>query len=1219
MSTHDKSRFEAFIALASSTDEADFLARLQATYNRMGIGAELDFAALAQAWQQGVEPPLAWRMALAVATPFELDAYEYFDSYKPVYQLLGCLFHGAPTAEWIERGQRLAVLCAPLIRSRTLLHLLKVNEEGLTGDLDQDYDATLGEGLRSWAQQLAKGTGEWEAVSQWLRDAGSDPALLAKALASEQGPLALPTLMALAGLRVMLLLVREQLLLPERGNDTWADLLLVTQRDFNDNWQLLQRVPAPGLHHHYALPLLQALAASPRFAELLAEPSDRYYRLLRTLFHDLHLSLALPREPRAFGQLLARASNEALSAIRLADGFVAASPDCALLFEQEQFRRNQTLYPRLHSAEARAWYLSVIGQCRGYEFQAVLKVLQEGADKALLHQVLTEHFCTREDERYPSDLLQQIDNAEHLYSYLTANNAEFVASVAQRLFEVASVRKVRAGANDEKPGAYEKHPQNWAVLLRASEHFPALFAREVNAYFVNRDDPARWQLLWNLIDAEQQVGLVEQIFHASTNKPFSAQVLALLEQLYSQSPAPLLAYIGKGHGYYLDQQFSVLSKHGGPLLQLLPAMAARCLSDSNSAFKGRSKAAQASQAAVRAALLSYPQAFAMLEEKARIKLLALFDDSTVLACAAGLATLFESKSKTLREPALALIARSSPATLEGSGLLAAPAKARKLVLAGMAMATEPAMLAMVSRHFDDEAHDEHSRGLSRNALEQGGVVVSAADPVASVDLATLQAQAVGLKIPAAVKKYWNDEFAAALAPLGEPLALQLLVSLFEAGKQLPRRAEQLLEYVPAGRRADFAWLGVRQWVAGNGAVELDWLLLTLPVYGDDRIANELVAAVKAWAKLRKQKASAALQLLCQLPGNFGVAQARELWESGKFSPAIVIAAREALTEAATRRGLGLGEFLEQLVPDFGLGPQGLVLDMGPYQYLARIRPDFSLAVFDDSGKALKTLPKAKPGEDADKRSLAENQFKVLSKNLKPVVSQQHKRLSRLLQTGSSWSVAVWQKLFIEHPLMAVIAQSVVWSVTDAKGQPVARVRPTDGAQLIDLNDEPYNLPDAARLHVTHPLELDKAERAAWVSHFADYKLESPIEQWSTPVVAASAEILASDSVKLATGKTLNRGKFGSLVEKWGYNKGAAGDGAQIIEHTWRVDGGNWLVTLNHGDIDVYFAANDKVELDSIDVHRRVGDVYKRQRMSELPAAFLNTLLSQAQQLAALAK
>jgi hypothetical protein len=1218
MNTHDKSRFDAFIALAGSTDEADFLARLQATYSRLGIGAELDFAALAQAWQQGVEPPLAWRMALAVATPFELDAYEYFDSYKPVYKLLATLFSGEPSAQWIERGHRLAVLCAPLLRSRTLLHLLRVSEEGLRGDLEQDYDATLGEGLRTWAEQLAKGTGEWAGVSQWLREAGSDPAVVARSVSTQHVPLSFALLMDYAGLRVMLLLVREQLLLGPRDDNSWADLLLVTQRDFRDNWQLRERTPAPGLHFHCALPLLQVLVRSPRFAALLAEPDD-HSRLLHGLSHDLSLILVMPRDPQAFSKLLATASDESLDSLLLNDTFIAAAPDCALLFEQQKFLRNERLYPRLHTAEAQAWYVSIIGQCTSYMFQSLLKVLQEGGDKALLHQVLTEHFCTRENERFPSDLMAGIDDAEHLYSYLTVNNDEFVSAVAQRLFEVATLLKPGKRADDDRPGAYAQHPQNWAVLLRACEQYPVLFAREVNGFYVYRDDLARWQLLWNLIDTEQQVGLAGQIFSAIHEKPFRAPVLALLEQLYSQSPASLLGYIGKAHAYHLDQEFNVISQHGGPLLQLLPAIAARCLTDSNSALKGRGKAGLAAQATVRDVLASHPQAFAMLDERPQIKLLPVFDDNTVLACASALATLFESKSKTLREPALALIARLSQATVEASGLLTADPKARKLVLTGISMASDPAMLELVSRYFDDPAHDEHSRGLSRNALEKAGVAVGAADPVASVDLATLQAQAVGRKVPAAVKKHWNDEFATLLAPLGEPLALQLMVSLFEAGKQLPRLAEQLLDVIPAGHRADFALLGVRQWVAANGASELDWLLLTLPAYGDDRIASELVAAVKAWNKLRKQKAAAALHLLCQLPGNFGVAQARELWESGKYSPAIVIAAREALTEAATRRGLGLGEFLEQLVPDFGLSAQGLVLDMGPYQYLARIRPDFSLVVFDDSGKALKTLPKAKPGEDADKRSLAENQFKVLSKNLKPVVSQQHKRLSRLLQTGSSWSVAVWQKLFIEHPLMAVIAQSVVWSVTDAKGQPVARVRPTDGAQLIDLNDEPYNLPDAARLHVTHPLELDKAERAAWGSHFADYKLESPIEQWSTPVVAASAEILAGDSVKLATGKALNRGKFGSLVEKWGYNKGAAGDGAQIIEHTWRVDGGNWLVTLNHGDIDVYFAANDKVELDSIDVHRRVGDVYKRQRMSELPAAFLNTLLSQAQQLAALAK
>jgi hypothetical protein len=117
----------------------------------------------------------------------------------------------------------------------------------------------------------------------------------------------------------------------------------------------------------------------------------------------------------------------------------------------------------------------------------------------------------------------------------------------------------------------------------------------------------------------------------------------------------------------------------------------------------------------------------------------------------------------------------------------------------------------------------------------------------------------------------------------------------------------------------------------------------------------------------------------------------------------------ALSEAAERQGMSLQEFIEQLVPDFGLEWEGVVLDVGPYSYQVKIKPDLSLTVVDPNGKTTKSFPKAKAGEDADKRSLAENRFKGLRKNLKPVFNQQSKRLRRwcpasmlLRRAGSRW-------------------------------------------------------------------------------------------------------------------------------------------------------------------------------------------------------------------------
>jgi hypothetical protein len=1219
MIKHDEARFDAFETLAQCMDDNDFVARLRDAFAGLGIGQSLDFSPVAQFWLQGGELPLAWRLELARQTPFDLDAFSRYDAYQAPCLLQKKLFQGEASAAWIGRAERLLMLTTPLASPAILHYLLDYDGLWVSAERDTAYDGTLGVGLRAWAEQIAQGVGEWGSISHWLHDAGTEPALLAHELAAKLGPISINSVIAFAGLRLFLLQVREQLLLGQLSADGWIDLLLVHLHRLDQHWSM-QRHPLPlGLAHHCALPLLKLLYASPRLAAMLNEPEPEEGGYLYRLFDDLALGVFFAQSPTHFQRLLERAADQAIDNMRLSSDFAAQFPECALLFEQQSHARGFRFRAQTQSAAARDWYLSIIGSAEGSFVEALLNQLQLSCTAEQLHQVILDHVVPRQDQELSISFVERLDNAEHLLSYLACENNTLRYLLTSRLFALATgalPESPEESEGDEQAPRYVRHPHNWTVLLKACAQYPTLFLHTLGGWKLELDELSRWQLIWDNAKPDKRAGVAERFLLAIDRTQHGEHVLALAEQLYAQEPQPWLDAVAEQQAYLLNSQIVTLSQRDSPLSQLLPAMAARYLTENAAWFRSAAKETLSAIAAVRQALVRYPQAYAELEEKAQIKLLQLFDDSTLIACAAPLVQLLSSNSKLLRDPAVTLIARSSVAAIEAAHLLQAVPKARKLVLIGMALSNEAAMLDLLIQHFSDNAHDDYSRGLSLNALERGGHSLTGLDPWAGIELATLQAQAQGLKIPAAVSKYWNAEFAALLAPLGEALGLQLLHLLYEGTEELPRRARQVLGFLPAGQRSDFALLGAQQWIAANGAVELDWLLSPLPVYGDERIANDLVKAIKDWKKARKQKASAAMRLLCQLPGNFGVAQVRELWESGKFSESIESAAELALTEAGQRQGMSLAEFLEQLVPDFGMTHQGLMLDVGPYQYVVRMRPDLSLVVLDEKGKASKSLPKAKAGEDLDKRSLAENQYKALAKNLKPVFKQQSKRLTRLFQLGSRWPTATWQRVFVAHPLMAVIAQSVVWSADDAQGQPLKRFRPAEGGELIDLNDEPYQLPADAVVHATHPLELDEAERAAWVTHFADYALQSPIEQWSTPVLVPDAELLSADRLPLPADKLINRGKFASLVDKWGYSKGQAGDGAQVCEHTWLLDGGQLLVTLNHGDIFVYFDPDATVSLHDLQVHRRDAEGFARQRLGDLPPAFLNTLLVQAAALSA---
>lgn len=1200
-----------FNELANAADEAEFLQRLERSYAQLGIGEGLDFGAVRQYWQNGVELPRVWRQALAqrlCLTRTEFDRYQ--DRFRRLYAW--ALAERAPE-HWLDCWERLVVLLSPFVTPGDAYyyrHWLPGAGGGPVRLNTQVWAEALGESMRDWAGALAEGVRGWEDVHAWLVRAGANPACLAEVLAAPDMHLHEHRLRSLVGMRLFLTLVREQLQREALGEDAWIDLLLGYRESLAGSFEhVFPSRQAITLRHQLLLPLLRALAASPRLYEVLQLQDDRSWPM-NQIFRELGLALVLGESAERFAEVLGRLPDAAVRELKACDLFREQCPAAALLLEQHRFECCGQFEPALDTPEAQAWYRQGIDRLPvdSEGFKSVMQRLAASLEEAELQGLIDRLIAPASQARLGRDLLGRITRAEPLCAWLDSCNASLRERAAERLHELAIA---------SAESAERLLPEVWDRLVDASQRYPALFIAALSSerLVTGEDTVERWLLLWRATQEDE--ALRQRLIGCGLSglgKTGNAELLALLETLYGEAPELFRRFVEEHPYYYhLLPVMAALGRQDTPLLALVPRMAGRCVLES-SGFGARPDPLPA--AAVCRALVAFPEAFASLESKAQLKLLPLLDDAALVACGPALAELFAGTSKTPREPAVALLARCAPQAIEQSGLLQAVPRARRLALIGMALSADPAMAGPIRRHIDDPAHDDYSRSISLDALERAGQPLDGLDPWAGADLAALQAQAGGRKVPAAVGKCWSPELAELLAPLCEPLAKHLLVILAEGGEALPRRARQILAWLPAGRRSDFALLCVVQWIAANGATAVDWLLLPLAEYGDERAANALVKAVKDWKKVRKLKASAALHLLCRLPGNYGVAQVRELWESGKFSESILANARQALSEAAERRGMGLEEFLEQLVPDFGLDRDGLQLDLGPWQYRVRIRPDLSLVVVNEKGKASKSLPKARAGEDPDLRSLAENQYKALAKNLKPVLKQQAARLTRALQLGSRWPAASWRRLFAEHPLLAIVSQTVVWAAESADGQILGRFRPDQAGELIDLQDEPFTLADDAQVHVAHPLELDEAERTAWAEHFADYELLSPIGQWETAVHQASAEELGASELTRAEGSRLQRGRFGGLLEKWGYIKGEAGDGAMVNDHTWTLDGERWRITLAHDGISVFFDPDEEVKIGALSVEKREAQEYRRQCLGELPPALLNTLLAQAETLKA---
>jgi hypothetical protein len=1209
------------ILLKKTENSATFLEAIGRDYQMCGIGEGLSFAEVEAYWHQGTPLSDAWLDALGGAICFEHTPRPL--GYVEQGQLATnkrTLLEGLEPSEWFGVAEKCLYLLSPLQLPEHLVAWCSFTHESASKKIEPGvWSRHFVEGLLPLSESLAKGEDGWQGLHDWMKAADADPGLFNRFLLKvpmDQWGAGDDYSAALSAHFTLLVLMR--LLLGAKGPEgvNWSDGLMPVTNLLSG----LREAPVhyddhKALERNHAAPILKAALDSTEIIDVLCHQVEGRY--FQGLMINLGMSLLLAQQPELYRALVEGLEHDRLQYFWPDNGLAESAPDLLLYHVRRRYERTGYLgFSEIATPDAVAWYRARLPELQeqGKINECVEWLVQRLPQAETL--TMLEGFC-EQDSNFTYKALEGIDGSDSLLRFLACQNKVLRKSAASRLKALALIKREHRQDNEDW---FEPDPNVWPVLIEQSKRYPDLFIADLSTLELNPQELERWVLLWrSTTAADSRMKLVDVLMEACCDerRRITVDPWGLTEALFQEAPETFDDFVDEMYESYLDDYIAAISKRETPLGALIPKMAARYLAQSTW-ISGPVDALD--PAPVQQALVSYPEHYAELEDKAKVKLLPLFNDQTVIACGASLAELFAKANKALYQPAIELITRTAPDALGQSGLLELSGKkARKLMLTGLALHEAEDAVPMLRQLVDDKAHDDFSRGLMLDNLEARGESVAGLDDGSDLTLEKVQALAAKQKIPAAVNKLWNADLAESLSDLGEPGGLYLL-SLINAGdgERLPRKARQVLELIPAGRRADFSFLGVSQWIAENGSDKLKALLPPLFEYGDERVANALVKACKTWKKTRKPKSSAAIRLLCRLPGNYGIAQTHALWESRQFSESIMDTAKLALTEAAEREGMSLEEFIEQLVPDFGLKPEGLVLDVGPYSYQVKIKPDLSLMVIGPNGKITKSFPKAKAEEDPDKRSLAENQFKGLRKNLKPVLKQQSKRLMRGFSAGKRWDLALWQRLFLDHPLMNIIAQGVVWGAEDDDGGTLVRFRPSDTGELLDLEDEPVTLTGAQFIHMVHPAEVAADERAAWQAHFKDYAVTSPIRQWEAPVYEASAEELEAERVTRQSDALINRGTFAGLMEKWGYLKGSGEDGGWIYHHDWLVSHGAWLVVCEHSEVSVVFEADAEVTVEALVPYRYAPEAgkhpWKPVALKDLPVALRTTLLAQAEAL-----
>lgn len=734
--------------------------------------------------------------------------------------------------------------------------------------------------------------------------------------------------------------------------------------------------------------------------------------------------------------------------------------------------------------------------------------------------------------------------------------------------------------------------QRWALWRDFFAQFPAVLDQ------LRLPEPVLIASRWETADAARRDLLAQDLFKAlcfasDDDWPHDR---ALVERMLQTDAAPLAAWFKQlGHLAINPAVAQRLWEARWPALLplLLPACADGCKHESD----------RAGYAPVAETLLAdRPGDLARLAAGPLTHLLPALRVDTLQRLLPQLGKAASgSASKGLRA-ALAQALSALPVDApQAAGWLAKPNKNLVLAYRDVLLAhPDPASGSLLSALLSGGLLDVAEQGPVQARLKDLGAAAPVADAAGSPggeavpagsdagSLAALEAQAASLqRLSPAIAALDQPALLDLLAPLSAQAARALLHLAASSPQELPALARQLLAQAGAENRARLALALVQHWVAADGAPESRWVLKLLPGAADDRIVDVLSSAALAWHKTRKERAVVALQQLGRLDTVYALSCVQALATGKTLKPSVLAAAQAVLAEAATRRGMALADLGDELTPDFDLG-RGVQLQVGAQTYDVLLQGDLSLRLRTPAGKLVRSLPALADEGLRTEWEAAAARLKTLSKGIKAVLQQQAPRLQSCLMLGRHWPLATWRSLFLEHPLLRVVAQGLVWRAEPAAGQPFS-LRIAEDLSLVDAQSDAVQLPAEGRIALWHPAQAAEQERAQWRECLADYGLKALVEQVDAPADLPLTSQWQQELLQPLAPIRLTQQALDGLAGPWRFHAGPVCDGPGIYLHLRDFAVQRWRVELLHSAAMPYYEPGHEIDIEGFALRDMAAD------------------------------
>lgn len=235
---------------------------------------------------------------------------------------------------------------------------------------------------------------------------------------------------------------------------------------------------------------------------------------------------------------------------------------------------------------------------------------------------------------------------------------------------------------------------------------------------------------------------------------------------------------------------------------------------------------------------------------------------------------------------------------------------------------------------------------------------------------------------------------------------------------------------------------------------------------------------------------ACVQALGLMECKEAISQLARLRSKVKYSVAQRLIAK-CLHEAAERSGVTVDELEDVAVPSYSLNAEGKAeLSVGDATATVSLSPEGKVTVIwrNEKGKLVKSAPahvkKAFPKEV--------KRVSAFAKELEQIFQAQRYRLESALISGRKMSAEHWRQYWIEHPLLGLLGQKLIWVFSNEQGWERSGLY-ADG-EVCDGAGAAIDLSAATHVRLWHPLASAALEVQAWREHVFNASVRQPFRQ-----------------------------------------------------------------------------------------------------------------------------